>query len=456
MRILRWLLFSTRSMTLEEMAEVAAIDTTREPAFDREEVLEDPFEVLNICSSLVTVTTTDSKGTSNATQHTVALAHFSVQEFLISDRVKRGPAKMFSMEEADCHSEIASGSLYYLTQLQQPLSKEIVRLSALALYAARFWSYHLKKGGERDMGLNQLAVGLMSIQNPAYLSWIQLSDPDQPEKPPELDRGMESVPVPLYYAAQLGLSSVTKTLLAQGSGANIRGGRYGSPLHAASRKGHEQVVQILISAGADVNAQSGVYGSALQAAAYRGSAQIVRMLLEAGADVNTQSKKYGSALSAALSGASLGVINLLFDIHSDVNQQDGMYCNALSAAVWKEHVSVVKLLLENGADIGHHDRPGRGTLHFATNSPSGNPQSTVIKLLLSQGASVDDTDFRDMTPLNHTIENGYFDTAGVLDNHGATALVYDAVFVMPERVSQKWRALQTHLFRTETTIRRSN
>lgn len=56
LRILWWLTFSARSLSIDEVAEVVAIDAKRDPAFDRDKVLEDPLEVLNICSSLVTIT----------------------------------------------------------------------------------------------------------------------------------------------------------------------------------------------------------------------------------------------------------------------------------------------------------------------------------------------------------------------------------------------------------------
>ncbi len=46
-----------RPLLVEELSKAVAINTERDPAFDRQEVLEDPLETLNICSSLVTITT---------------------------------------------------------------------------------------------------------------------------------------------------------------------------------------------------------------------------------------------------------------------------------------------------------------------------------------------------------------------------------------------------------------
>jgi hypothetical protein len=179
-RILQWLTFSARPLTVEEVAEVVAIDVTRNPAFDPDEVLEDPLEVLTICSSLVTVTTNETKGGFGPVQRIIALAHYSVQEYLVSDRIKQGSAKEYSMQEVECQKAITIGSLKYLDRFRQPISEEVFKLSALARYSAEFWSSHLQKIGDGIEELSRLAMGFLSIGNPVYLSWIRLYDPDAP------------------------------------------------------------------------------------------------------------------------------------------------------------------------------------------------------------------------------------------------------------------------------------
>ncbi|KAF1828132.1 hypothetical protein BDW02DRAFT_280688 [Decorospora gaudefroyi] len=100
MRILQWLTFSARPLSVREVAEVVAIDVARDPAFDRDEVLEDPLEALDICSSLVTITNNKADGRSRPAQQIIALAHYSVQEYLVSDRIRQGSAKQYSMQQA--------------------------------------------------------------------------------------------------------------------------------------------------------------------------------------------------------------------------------------------------------------------------------------------------------------------------------------------------------------------
>src|SRR4051794_24478024 len=117
-RILQWLTFSARPLSVDEVAEIVAIDVERKPAFDREEVLEDPLEALNICSSLVTITTEKGGRRQGSVRQVVGLAHYSVKEYLLSNRIRKGPAAHYGMQDTACHDAIAQGCLGYLLQFQ--------------------------------------------------------------------------------------------------------------------------------------------------------------------------------------------------------------------------------------------------------------------------------------------------------------------------------------------------
>jgi hypothetical protein len=312
MRILQWLTFSARPLCVEEIAEVVAIDVAGDPVFNRDEVLEDPLEALNICSSLVTITTNEAEGTLGSSQRIIALAHYSVQEYLVSDRIKQGQAKQYSMQEAECHNAITKSSLAYLNQFQQRLTAETLKVSALARYAAEFWSSHLRATEDETEG-SLLAMSLMSTDKPAYLNWIQLYDPDNPSEKPHLREGPDSAATPLYYAARLGLSTITRLLLDKGAEVNAQGGRLRNALQAASAGGHEQVVKMLLDKDADVNAQGGFCGNALYAASDGGHEQVVKMLLDKGAEVNAQGGLFGIARHAALYRGHKQVVKMLLD-----------------------------------------------------------------------------------------------------------------------------------------------
>lgn len=124
-RVLRWLTFSFRPLSVGEVAEIVAIDPGRNPSFDREEVLEDPLNVWNICSSLVTVTQEipaekQTLALDKNVGQIVSLAHYSVKEYLRSDRTRNGPAAQYAMQDTACHNAMTAGCLGYLLQFQDP------------------------------------------------------------------------------------------------------------------------------------------------------------------------------------------------------------------------------------------------------------------------------------------------------------------------------------------------
>ncbi|RII20696.1 hypothetical protein CUC08_Gglean001282 [Alternaria sp. MG1] len=384
MRILQWLTFSARPLSVTEVAEVVAIDVERDLAFNRDEVLVDPLEALDICSSLVTITKNEEDGRLGSTQQIIALAHYSVQEYLVSDRIRQGSAKQYSMQEGACQSAITRGSLKYLMQLQQPLEEETLQVFALARYSAEFWSSHLQKTGDEMEQVSQLTMGLLTREEPAYLNWLRLHDPDRPWDEPNLEKSDDNIPMPLYYAALLGFSTVTRLLLDAGAEVNAEGGYNGNALQAASDGGYEQVVKTLLDAGAEVNAQEGVFGNALQAASLRGHEQVVKILLNQGAEVNAEGGEYGNALQAASEGGHEQVVKTLLDAGAEVNAQGGVFGNALQAASLEGHEQVVKMLLDNGAEVNAQG----GFYGNALQAASLEGHEQVVKTLLDAGAEV--------------------------------------------------------------------
>jgi ankyrin repeat protein len=409
-RILQWLTFSARPLFVKEVAEVLAIDVERDPAFDRDEVLEDPLEVLNICSSLVIFT--------DSPNGIIALAHYSVQEYLVSDRIRQGHAKQYSMQEAECHSAITKGCLKYLLQLAQPLSKDALKISALAKYSAQYWSSHLRNTGRNLEEVSQLAMDMMSTERPEYLTWIQIYDPDRMFARPDLEKSLKSLAPPLYYASLLGLSMVTKLLLGKGADINAQGGSHGSALQAASAKGYEQVVEILLEGGAKVNAQD-EYHSVLQAASAGGHEQVVQMLLDHNANVNAQSGRRGTALQAASASGHVRVVKILLDRDADIHLQSGVHGTPLELASAAGHEQVVKLLINRGANVNAH------TEHFDTAlyRASASGHELIVKLLLEAGADVNirgQSGFH-VSALHAASEQGHEQIAKLLLEAGADA-----------------------------------
>ena len=370
LRILQWLAFSVRPLHIEEVAEVVAIDVTREPVFNHDEVLVDPQEALEICSGLVTVASNTWNGQLWLSLDTITLAHYSVKEYLVSDRIKQGPAKWYSMQEVECHKALTRGTLGYLSQLQQPISRQALKMSVLTRYSATHWYSHFQTIVDETEEVSRLAVNVLSRGSPAYLTWLRLADPENDYPKPNFTRTLESTAAPIYYGALLGVQ-ITRLLLEQNPDVNITGGVYGNALQAAATNGHKAVVKLLIDAGADVNASGGHFGNALQAASARGHMEIAEMLLNANAAVN---------------------------------MQGGYHNNALQAAIQQVDEPMVKLLLERGADTGLKKR-SKGALHHAINDARCTP--SLAKALQQFGAPLNTSDVDNMTPLHYCVKFGH-------------------------------------------------
>jgi ankyrin repeat protein len=404
LRILQWVAFSIRPLFIDEVAEVVAIDPKRDPAFDCDEVLEDPLEVLNICSSLVTMVVDQG-----SPRQVVELAHYSVKEYLVSDRICTGKAAMYSMREDTSHDSIAASCLGYLLQLPEPsLGLKFLRPCGLAGYSTPYWPSHVEKAGERSKGTTEAIIRLLDEKEVAYINWVILYEHRQPG-PDHKD-----IPEPLYYAASFGLIDVVKLLLDKGANVNAQKGidNNGSalyaasyrgheatvkllldkgamppancediyePLHAASQNGHEAVVKLLLNKFADIYTTGECYSESLLEASFQGHEAIVKLLLDKGA---VTGECYSKALYAASLEGSEATVKVLLDKSAIFPKRADCYGEALWVASYGGHEAVVKLLLDM-CDIV----PGTARYYdTALDTAANKHHEAVVKLLLDKGA----------------------------------------------------------------------
>jgi hypothetical protein len=342
-QLLQFLTYSERPLGVGEAVDAIAIRLDPRGKFDLKYRLPYPSEITRFCSSLVSLVTTESAG-ETATQ--LELAHFSVKEYLTSEKVPEPFRHRFS--EPNSRGYITRSCLAYLSCLRAGESiDDITAQFPLARYSAEYWMDHAKPAETS----NDVRESIMNFfqNDTAYTSWGRLFNPDRPwEEYPK-----PNMICPLYFASLKGLNIIVQMLLEKGADVNAQGdGRFGNALQAASIGGQDKVVQILLAKGADVNAQGdGYYNNALQAASANGQDKIVQILLAKGADVNTQGGFFGNALQAASANGQDKVVQILLAKGADVNaQDDGYYGNALQAASIEGHDKIVQILLENGAN----------------------------------------------------------------------------------------------------------
>lgn len=103
-RLLKWLVRGVRNLTLGELAECVSIDlSSADESFDFDAVFTDAEDVVELCGSLITLSSDGH----------VALAHYTVKEFLVSEYIKDAMPQ-FWIGCDDVHAELASICLTYL------------------------------------------------------------------------------------------------------------------------------------------------------------------------------------------------------------------------------------------------------------------------------------------------------------------------------------------------------
>jgi hypothetical protein len=290
--------------------------------------LLNPQDILTICSSLVFISEPTAGDAYEKGE--IKLAHFSVKEFLVSDRIRKGKACKYCIHKCP-HGCIAQTCLAYLLYFGEStlLTKadvdvsHYVRKFPLAQYAAHYWFEHartaLKEHNSKMVSV--LVMNLFSAEKGSYLNWVRLWDPYH--KYCDMTRTFEIIAPPLHYASLIGLLESVRRLLASGADVNVEGEYFENALQAASYRGHHAIVLQLLKFGADVNTKGWKWGNALQAAATKGHDTITQVLLDSGADVHAQGGCLGNALQAATIGGHYAIVQQLIKFEADVNAKWG-------------------------------------------------------------------------------------------------------------------------------------
>ena len=353
-RILQFLTYSERPLMIEEVVDAIVVDAEVDPYFNPKYRMPNPHEISCYCSSLVVVVSAKEHSYfKNDKPMELQLAHFSVKEYLTSNRVDKDIAQ--NLQATVAKASIAIVCLAYLLHLDLALPiADIQERFPLAQYCARYWITYAAVAESKDETLQGFIREFFCYHISSYRNCYSLYRPDDPGYS-DLDFGGEEPASALYYASFGGLVKAVEYLLSQGADVHAQGGNYGTALQAASHGGHDKIVELLLSKGADVHAQGGHYGTALQVASWGSHDKVVGLLLSKGADIHAQGGRYGTALHAASLGGHDKIVELLLSKGADVNAQGGDYGSALEAASYGGHDKIIELLLSKGADVNAQD-----------------------------------------------------------------------------------------------------
>jgi hypothetical protein len=179
-RALQWLAFSPGFAFLKTLAKAVVMDIERY-SFDSGSELLDPKDLLEICSCLITATCED-----DGIWYEPALAHYTVKEFLVSERIKIGPANDFYVSETSTHVLTAKSFLVFLLTedygnlrdengIMTPSQTEYTH--PFLYQSVVYWQEHVKTveqdGG--DATVTDLVLKLLDPSGPHFKAFLEQS-----------------------------------------------------------------------------------------------------------------------------------------------------------------------------------------------------------------------------------------------------------------------------------------
>ena len=483
-KLLRWLVRSTRCLTLDELAECIGIDLDEDnESMDFDAVETYPENLLKRCSSLVTVSD-DGR---------VSLAHFTVKEFLVSETT-RTELKTFYVGGEEVEIELAQTCLTYLCYsdfIAGPIGDEEALEETMSKYqfldyAATAWGVHAHFSRGKEDHLLDLTTKLLKSPTEGrgnYEFWLQVY---------QKSKGIHHAPSfdfkPMFVAASFGLPNTLKELLEDEKESDLSSwtDTEGDPimeavaqghteiveilvehyevsdemklsqyLYIASSKGHDNIVRFLLDKGVEVDAVGGKQGTALQIAVLEGHRDVAQLLLARHASTKVVSARFGTPLSAAAekghertfqtllnAGASINggkggwyayplisaivgqndtLIQILLNKGANINLTGGRHVCALMAAAALGKLALVQKLIDKGARVNDENDKGADALHSA--SCAG--RLDVVNLLLENGADVNAKGGKHRNALNAASSEGFADIVDVLLDAGADPTVFD-------------------------------
>ncbi|KAN0136182.1 hypothetical protein V8E53_006042 [Lactarius tabidus] len=356
LRLLQCLTVAKRPLFVDELAEILALDFGVEgglPELRENWRSKDQQDaVLSMCSSLIVVVPDDYG------DHVVQFSHFSVKEFLTSDRLATPSLDIPHLHilPEPAHTVVAKACLAILFR-SEDANANLQKRSPLTYYAARYWMDHArfeKVWTHVEDGIRRL----FDPTKPHLKSWIR----DSRIHDSRFFAGynlLSHCGSPLFYASLCGFRDLAAHFISENpQHATGPFGRNPTPLVAALHRGHLAIADLLYQAGADLGVRNEDNMNLLHAVSEEGSVDVAKWLFNHGVPGISKEGSDKTPLN-------LAEVNRRQGHGITVNEVDNSQNTPLHLASERVHFDIMRELLRRGTDVNAQDRRLQTPLHRA-------------------------------------------------------------------------------------------
>jgi hypothetical protein len=254
--IFRWLVFSARQLTLDELADAIAFRLDN-PAFDFSDPAKSVYnpkrrqgnsDIFKFLEGLIMIKN-DGK-----TKLSIAFAHSSVKDYILSLQFQQEFGTIIDLKENVSHRFITQTCVRYLllfSEAKHSMTKDTLPDYPISVYAAKYWFYHLRLCNDQDQeDLLPSTMYLLEDGSSQHAALYQLRS-HQVYKTCVWD---ELISPAVCMCSEMGYTEGVHFLILEYHASVDLVNRYGmTALHLALSNGHPDIARLLIEHNASVD-----------------------------------------------------------------------------------------------------------------------------------------------------------------------------------------------------------
>jgi ankyrin repeat protein len=380
--LLRCLVVASPILTAANLAEVLALQPGQR-TLDFDNVATDPYDVLDIIAPFVILHNDKN------TYGVVKLSHYSLDEYLRSDRLLHSRFGAFHINPENGHAWMAEICLQYITldiftrSKYETARSEPTQLEQYSFrqYAALNWFRHYNLARNIPNLQDRCSTYLKRLfldteGSPCYRRWQEVLQQKYPYD--ELHRYS-----PICFAISQGLDEVVDKLLFQLGDINVPLNDGHTCLTVAAKWNQPAIIRKLLDLGADIERPGIKKCTPLHLAAEFASRDAFDLLLDAGANPHARSSTESTPFYRACRGGDEHIVKRLKECGCDINARTNDSWTPLMEAVENAHEEVLDLLLEWDVDFTIRSEQGWTVLLIAKDCDFAPRPSIIEKLRLA-------------------------------------------------------------------------